>query len=103
MKAIEETPRFDLRRAKAMALTAALMEEVDDILPHETRRFFYNRLLTVLYNNGAAWTTDKERSMFGLESRDELGWTPSERVAEEKRRNDAMLMMANHIVLNSTL
>lgn len=99
MKATDQIQRYDRRRARAVALTAALMLELDDVLGEYDKRAVYERLLKVLYDNGAAWTTDEERAALGLEPRDELGWTPSERVANEQHRIEAMQLMAAGIVI----
>lgn len=91
MKAVDHMWVFDKRKHNAVALATALMCELDDVLGDYDRRAVYDRLLTVLYENGAAWTTDEERAKLGLEPRDQLGWTPSERVAQEQRRLELTL------------
>ncbi len=91
-RAIDRIERLNFRRARAQALAAALMDEVKDVLPGDfDQAAVYDRLLDVLYQNGAAWTTDEERRRYGLEPRDELGWTPSERVEWEQKKAEALL------------
>ncbi|MCP4933516.1 MAG: hypothetical protein GY927_04765 [bacterium] len=46
----------------------------------------------MLHSNGACWTTEEERQKLGFEPRDELGWTPSERVEYENKRREALQM-----------
>lgn len=85
---------LDLRRKRAEALAAALMQEIDDVLGDYDRGPVYDRLRHVLYMNGAAWTTDEDRAAHGLEPRDELGWTPSERVKHEQQRIEMLYSIA---------
>lgn len=81
---------MNFRHQRASTLTSVLMEEIGDILPYETTKDVCNRIFHVLYQNGASVTTDEERARYGFEPRDDLGWTPSERVAEKRRELDAM-------------
>ena len=92
--AFSEIPRMDFRRGRAEALTAALMREVYDLLPESDHGRLARRFYEVLFNNGACWTTEEERVRLGFESRDELGWTPSERVKYEQARIDALTAIA---------
>lgn len=92
--AASKIPLYDLRRKRAMSLTVALMQEIRDLIPMEfDERSVGDRIFDVLYMNGAAWTTDEERSRFGFEPRDELGWTPSERVAQKQRELEVLQML----------
>ena len=75
---IEKLPRTDFRRHRAVAFTAALVESVKDIISPELCGELYRRLFDVLYENGAAWTTEEERQRLGFEPRDDKGWTQSE-------------------------
>lgn len=103
MKAIKELERVNLRRKRAQSFAAALMDELKNTLPPETELSdVYYRLLEILEKNGACWTTDEERAAFGFEPRDDLGWTPSERVADEKRRLAAMQIAAAAVVIPKT-
>lgn len=103
MKAIDQFERTDFRRRRAEYLTAAIMDELKDILqPYSDDRLLdhvYERLCRVLYENGAHIMTDRDRAEAGLEPRDDLGWTPSERVAYEKARREAMLMHINRLII----
>ena len=80
----------DLRRQRATQLTAALMQELDDIIPDDQRRETYDRLMGLFYENGAALLTDQDREWLGLERRDALGWTPSERLLRKKQELDLL-------------
>lgn len=95
MKATDAIPLLDLRRLRAQALAAAIMDEVIDVVPEVDRRAVYDRLFSVLHQSGASWTTDEERNALGLEPRDMLGWTPSARVAEKRRRLEVLQMIAS--------
>ena len=91
--------RIDFRLRKAQALTAALMREIEPYLPVDTRLGdVHDAMLDVLHANGAAWTTDEERAKMGLEPRDDIGWTPSERVRHEQDRIEAMQMLMSFVV-----
>lgn len=90
MKAIEQLERMDLRRHRAMSFTAMLTEEIRHILPRESLREVHEHILDLMYRNGVAWTTDEDRAKMGLEPRDDLGWTPSERIKDENLRREAM-------------
>jgi hypothetical protein len=81
----------NLRRYRADSFAAALMMELDDVLPHDVDRGrIMDRLVFILNKNGAYWTTDEERSKLGFEPRDDLGWTPSEHIAQQKKLAEAM-------------
>ena len=94
----DEIERPNLRLMRAQEFAAALMMEIGDILERKfdrnVRRAVHDRLIDVLYHNGACFTTDEERQKLGLEPRDGTGWTPSERVAYEKKRIEALQLMA---------
>ena len=86
--------RSDFRRHRAAAFTAAVMREIEDIIPDDVRRDVFYRLDDLFYKNGASIMTDEDRAKEGLEPRDAKGWTPSERVDYERRKMEAMQMMA---------
>lgn len=90
--------RPDLRRMRAQQFTAAIFQELSDIIPDDSHRTAHERLFQLFYDNGWAVTTDEERHAQGLEPRDDLGWTPSERVEEKRRKLEVMHAMANIIV-----
>jgi hypothetical protein len=94
MDAMKVSARLDLRLHRARALTAALMREIAPHLPGDTRLGeVHDAMLAVLHANGAAWTTDEDRAAMGLEPRDGMGWTPSEKIKAEQERLDLMRMM----------
>jgi hypothetical protein len=101
--AIKAAERINFRREKAMAFTSIIMEEIDDLLPGDVQSLVFDRIFTVMSNNGAAWTTDHERALFGMEPRDNLGWTSSERVANERMRHEAMISLQPLIIENTRL
>lgn len=94
MRAVDQIGNVDKRRIRATNLTAALMQEVMDVLPerHEDYSLLHDRLMNVLYENGAAWTTEEERLAYGFEPRDDLGWTSSERVEYEMKRREVLTL-----------
>ena len=91
---IEKFERMDLRRRRADFFTAMVFEEIRDLLPDDTMRDVRDRLLKVFYENGACIITEQARRAEGLEPRDELGWTPSEKVADRLCRLETMQMLA---------
>lgn len=98
MKAMAQLERINFRRHRAMSFTAALIDELRDILPPDSLREVHERVYDLMYRNGSAWTNDEERSRLRLEHRDDLGWTPSERVASKMREQQAMLTISNSII-----
>ena len=102
MKSMQVMERTDFRRRRAEALTAALMQEIDDVLPDNVeRQTIFERMLSLLYINGACWTTEEERVKLGFEPRDSLGWTPSDRVKAEQDRLNALHRLSAHVVSTS--
>lgn len=110
MKAIDVMELQDRRRMWADALTAAVMEELRDVLEgveydpsperlHDLRRDIHYRLHEVFYRNGASIMTDEERAKEGLEPRDAKGWTVSERVAIQQAHQEVLYKMANLVVI----
>jgi hypothetical protein len=96
--AMEESTLIDLRRRRMDQLLYAIMREITHDIPPEFHRFLHHSLETVLHENGAHIMTDQDRADFGLEPRDGLGWTPSERVKLEHEKIAAMYQMQNIIV-----
>lgn len=94
--AFQEGLAYDLRRERAMQLASLIMSEINDLIPkdpinHDLHRRFDERLFDLFHRNGYSVTTDDERSRYGFEPRDGLGWTASERVQAERDRVNAML------------
>jgi len=92
--------RQDLRKHRAIAFTAAVMREIEDLIPHEANRDIYYRLLDLFHANGASIMTDEDRAKEGLEPRDAKGWTPSERVDYERQKLEVMQMMVAGVFIN---
>jgi hypothetical protein len=90
--------RINMRLGRSKAFAAAIMAEIEDLIPECDKSQVHGRLLRVLHDNGAAWTTDEDRAAMGLQPRDELGWTPSERVKYEQDRMAAMTEVASFVV-----
>lgn len=84
----------DLRRYRAQHFAAAIMREIQDVVSDADYAAIHDRLLHVLHQNGAEIMTDQTRAEMGLEPRDNLGWTPSERVRHEQEKQRLMLCMA---------
>lgn len=94
--AASQIPLIDFRRRRAEAFAAALIQEVSDVLHEDLDcSAVFDRLFKVLHDNGACWTTEKERISYGFEPRDELGWSPSERIAQKQAEMQAMLTLTN--------
>ena len=83
-------------------MTAAVFEEIRDLVPHEQHREIHDRLLDSFVRNGACWTTDEEREALGFESRDNKGWTLNEKIEREVKMREAMMAMMSTIVPIST-
>jgi hypothetical protein len=94
----EKMERVDFRRHRAMHLTAALMQELDEVLDglngSGIRREIQERLFAALERNGAYVMTDEDRAKAGLEPRDGRGWTPSELIAERQAYQDALMRIS---------
>lgn len=87
---------INARQLRANALAANIIQELDPFLSteHGARSMAFSALCDLLAQNGAAFTTDEERALMGLEARDQMGWTPSERIARKQRELEAMSMLA---------
>lgn len=91
----------DKRRMRAIHMTAAIMQEIEDLVDYQDARGrIYDRLFDLFYENGASIMTDADRAKEGLEPRDAKGWTPSERVADKLRQAQAMQMMASAVYMS---
>lgn len=77
-----------------MQLTSAVIQELDDVLPYDSQRHVYDRLIDLFSRNGLYLIDDKEREMLGLEPRDDYGWTASERVKQKLAEQEAMQTLA---------
>jgi len=86
---------IDLRRRRMHQLLGAIMVEVMETIPSDFHGELHDALAKVLHEKGAHIMTDQDRAELGLEARDILGWTPSERVRAEAERRDIMLQMMN--------
>jgi hypothetical protein len=93
--ATSEAIMIDLRRRRMQQLVGAIMEEVGRTIPSDFQGDLHDALAKVFHDNGAYIMTDQDRAEFGLEPRDYLGWTPSERVKAEADRRNIMLQMMN--------
>lgn len=86
MKAIEMSLRYDLRRQRATALTAAVLHELDRHTPDDVREDVHNALMRVFTQEGVDILTDYTRAEVGLPPRGPDGWTVEEMVALERAR-----------------
>lgn len=91
---IQKIERIDLRRRRADYFTVTVLEEIKDLLPNDVIQEVHHRLFKVFHENGACIITDEERRAEGLEPRDELGWTPSERLAQNQLKPKTIQMTA---------
>lgn len=86
---------FDIRHARAMQLTAHIMnivgkyicEHTDEKLHSEASRELFN----TFYETGAEVVTDDHRAMADLPPRGAKGWTAEELRIMEAKRMEAML------------
>lgn len=98
VKARDEMSRINMRLGRSKAFASAIMAEIEDLIPENSKGQVNERLLRVLHDNGAAWTTDEDRAAMGLGPRDELGWTPSERAQYERDLLAAMTEISSFVV-----
>ena len=96
--ALEQSLIFDVRQCRAKSFVATTMEEINDLIPADSHGEIHRRLMDMFYKNGAAWTTEDERNALGFEPRDNLGWTLSERLEQERQRNEYMLSISNTMI-----
>lgn len=68
----------DLRRQRAMSLTAAVMQELDQFFDHDDRREISDRLMMLFTRKGIEVLSDFDREKLGLSPRNNEGWTTSE-------------------------
>jgi hypothetical protein len=80
----------DIRARRARSLAHEVFREIEDLLPQEVSREALHRLMLVFTANGASLLTDQDRAEMGLEPRDGLGWTPSERIRFHDEKISAM-------------
>ena len=98
--------RLNKRHLRAQSFAAEIMRILDDALDraptHERtfRRLFLDELIDALVRNGACWTTEEERKALGFDSRDQEGWTISDRIEEKRRMHEAMQMIAAGVPVN---
>lgn len=86
----------DKRRMRAIHMTAAIMQEIEDLVDYQDARGrIYDRLYDLFYENGASIMTDVDRAKEGLEPRDAKGWTPSEKLALKRAEIETLQMMAS--------
>lgn len=99
MNAFEATLRQDFRKLRANQLTAAFINEINDLLPAEVDiRKIHDRIFHMMYINGYAWTSDEERVRMGFESRDQFGWTQTEKQKADALKEEAALAMCSRIL-----
>jgi hypothetical protein len=81
--------RPDYRRRRADFITAAVMQELNELFEasaqFDLQRAVRDRLWTMFDRNGFSIITDEDRAAMGMETRDDLGWTPSERIQEQQQ------------------
>lgn len=93
--ATHEAMIVNLRKNRAMALVGAILNELqkDDRFPNEHLSSAHDAMAEVFIRSGAYFMTDQDRAEMGLEPRDFLGWTPSERLERKERERNALLSM----------
>ena len=85
--------RQNLRYARAMKLTSAVMDRIDKYIPRRSEDYtpvkIHSEILEFLMAEGVELLTDFDRNEMGLAPRDSSGWTQ-----QEIRAWDARLLMA---------
>ncbi len=74
----------DIRERRSKQLAGSIIHCLRRYIPDAAINDAHHELLKLLYESGAYLMTDEDRAELGLEPRDELGWTPSEKLAREK-------------------
>lgn len=94
ISAMEALGRQNLRRLRAQALVAAILEEVGASGVECDIPGLHDVLMGVFERNGASIMTDQDRAELGLEARDEKGWTHSELLQAQAEKRAALTAMA---------
>lgn len=84
----------DLRRQRAMAMTAHVMQIVSKYVRNDETdalRHINRDLFELFHDSGIDVVTDQMRQEAGLPPRDEDGWTPHELQILEAKRIETML------------
>lgn len=90
-KTYEENYRINLRRMRADALLAAVLDKIRPFLNEDCEKDAYYALLEFFIQEGVEVLTDYHRKEMGLPSRDGEGWTPKEVHALELKRMEELL------------
>lgn len=100
----EDRYRLNLRRRRAEAMTAAILNEISPFLDYEDRRRdIYYAIFELLNKDGVEVITDNTRQEIGLPPRDGYGWTADEIRAYEMRRLELMMRPFSMLVDPSAL
>lgn len=95
----EDRYRLNLRRQRAEAMTAAILNEISPFMDYEDRRRdIYYAIFELLNKEGAEVITDHTRQELGLPPRDGYGWTADEIRAYEMRRLELLLRPSTMLV-----
>jgi hypothetical protein len=97
----ERDLRMDLRRARTMQLTHAVMQAIEPFIRDEDgreRRDVYEALVRLFNDQGVEILTDFTRAEAGLPPRGPDGWTDAELRALEARRLEVMLRPISMVV-----
>ncbi len=88
----EMSLRYDLRRRRATALTAAVLGEMrrQGVDLHDDYRGIHDALMNVFTQEGVEVVTDYTRAEAGLPPRGPDGWTLEEMAALERARLEAI-------------
>ena len=76
----------NMRVNRARSFASKLVQDMPEEIPEDLHEEIYLSLLDSLTRNGISWTNDEERAAFGLEPRDQLGWSPSEKARVQEKR-----------------
>ena len=79
MAAMKQHVGLDFRERRARDMAVSLTKTLVDVVPYDALLDVQRRLYDVLYHHSAAWTTEDERRAFGLDPRDDRGWTGPEK------------------------
>lgn len=93
-----ERERVDLRRRNADMIAHAFWREIRDMIPDEAYEQVRDAIFDAAYRNAMTIITEAERAALGLEPRDGMGWTPSERIQAQQTEHQFLMMAMQHII-----
>ena len=92
MSKLSPLPPVDRRAMRARHLAAAMLRELDDFIPRDSRSGAHDALMKLFMDSDAEVITSADRITAGLPERNSFGLTPDEHRAIEAQR---MLMLVS--------